>query len=77
MTKFMNSENLEITNNIPEPDPDWDYYIIWHKLFKAKYKIEKLMKFVGEIENSTRESDQSIDQDLIEIVEVLETTRIA
>ncbi|WP_263986516.1 hypothetical protein [Dendronalium phyllosphericum] len=22
----------EITNNIPEPDPGWDYYVQWHKL---------------------------------------------
>lgn len=36
----MNSENLEITSNIPPVDPSWDYYILWHSLHHIKAKID-------------------------------------
>ncbi len=70
--KFMNNEDLDI----PQPDPDWDYYILWHKLFKAKYKLEKLLKYVAQIESANTDSDQNVNEDLVEIINLLEETRI-
>jgi hypothetical protein len=35
----MINENSEI-NNIPQPDPSWDYYILWHSLHHIKAKID-------------------------------------
>ncbi|WGV23453.1 hypothetical protein [Halotia branconii] len=70
----MNNEDL---SSIPQPDPSWYYYILWHKLFKAKFKLEQLIKFVGDIEEPNAESHEAINEDLLELVNLLETTRLS
>ncbi len=70
----MNNENL---SNIPQPDPAWDYYIIWHKLFQTKFKLEKLMKYVAEIEEADIDSNNNVNEDLAEIINLLEEMKTA
>ena len=65
----MNNENLE---HIPQPDPTWDYYITWHKLFKAKSHLEKLIKYVGQFEDAEPEVDEQVEADVILIIKYLE-----
>jgi hypothetical protein len=40
--------NLEI----PQPDPSWDYYVLWHSLHHIKAKIEDALKILGVEENA-------------------------
>lgn len=65
----------EPIENYPQLDPAWDYYLHWHKLCRAKSKLEKLMKFISERENATDESDKGLENDLVEILNLLETAR--
>ncbi|MFN6484030.1 MULTISPECIES: hypothetical protein [unclassified Nostoc] len=67
-----NQENLDI----PHPDPSWDYYLIYHRLLKAKYELDKLIHCISEIESATDESDNSINEDLFDLVSLLENSRI-
>ena len=64
----MNEENL----NISQPDPSWDYYITWHKLFKAKAHLEKLIKYVGQFEEAETSIDEQIESDLVVIHKLLQ-----
>lgn len=52
----MNEENL----NIPQPDPGWDYYILWHSLHHIKSKIDEALGDMNHIENATPEMDKEI-----------------
>ena len=55
----------EENSNIPQPDPDWDYYEVWQSLHTIKAKIDAGLKFI-----STKEqADDSIDAKLKEILE--------
>jgi hypothetical protein len=72
--RFMNEEN--ITNKIPEPDPSWDYYLTYHKLLKAKAQLNQLINDISELEFSSAESDESINEDLFDLTSLLEDTRI-
>ncbi|BAY16904.1 hypothetical protein NIES21_27380 [Anabaenopsis circularis NIES-21] len=72
----MSSENPQTTNNIPQPDPTWDYYIIWHKLFKAKNHLDKLVAEIAPIEYSSTAIDQGINNDLDAIIGILSDTYI-
>ncbi|MBD2435843.1 hypothetical protein [Nostoc sp. FACHB-110] len=62
----MNNEN-------PQTDPSWDYYILWHKIFQAKFKLEKMLSYISEIEYATEETDKSVDADLAVITNLLKT----
>jgi len=44
-------ENL----NIPEPDPSWDYYVLWHSLHHIKAKIDAALKIIGNSEDARPE----------------------
>lgn len=70
MMKFMNNEN------IPQPDPSWDYYLTYHRLLKAKSQLNQLIKDISELESATTESDQSINEDLFDLTSLLDDTRI-
>lgn len=70
----MNNEN--ITNNIPQPDPVWDYYLNYHRLLKAKAQLNQLINDIKELELATTESDQSINEDLSNLTSLLEDTQI-
>ncbi|MEH2307804.1 hypothetical protein [Nostoc sp.] len=70
----MSNEN--ITNNIPQPDPGWDYYLTYHRLLKAKAQLDQLINCIRELELATTESDQSINEDLFDLTSLLENTRI-
>ncbi|MBN3877943.1 MULTISPECIES: hypothetical protein [unclassified Nostoc] len=70
----MNNENT--TNNIPQPDPSWDCYLTHHRLLKAKSDIDKLIRFISDLESATATFDQSINEDLFELVSDLENIRI-
>lgn len=67
-----------IENNIPEPEPSWDYYLTFHKLLKAQSNLEKLISYVRNLEDSVFSDDlnESINEDLFDISSILEDTRI-
>ncbi|MEH1807546.1 hypothetical protein [Nostoc sp.] len=67
----MNNEN--ITNNIPQPDPAWDYYIEWHKLIRARTQLDKLIEFMSKVENATEDTQKILIQDLHSITDTLES----
>lgn len=69
----MNNENSEINNNIPHPDPAWDYYIEWHKLVRAKAQLEKLIEYISKLENATEEGTEILQQDAAIIIGTLES----
>ncbi|MEH2089678.1 hypothetical protein [Nostoc sp.] len=62
----------DISNDLPQPDPVWDYYITWHKLFKAKSHLDKLIKYVGQFEEAESAIDEQIESDLILVIRHLE-----
>ncbi|MEH1948153.1 MAG: hypothetical protein V7K77_14550 [Nostoc sp.] len=71
--KFINNENLE---HIPQPDPSWDYYLTYHSLLKAKSQLNQLIKDISELESSSAESDESINEDLLDLTSLLDDIRI-
>ncbi|MEH2115380.1 hypothetical protein [Nostoc sp.] len=56
-----NKEDL----NIPQPDPAWDYYILWHSLHHIKAKVDETLQIMNHIEKATPEIDQEIRQTLV------------
>ncbi|MDZ8089038.1 MAG: hypothetical protein RMY16_26330 [Nostoc sp. DedQUE12b] len=62
-----------MNNNIPEPDPTWDYYIEWHKLIKAKAQLDKLIEFISKVENATEETQKILVKHLHSISDTLES----
>ncbi|MBD2354764.1 hypothetical protein H6G41_08995 [Tolypothrix sp. FACHB-123] len=54
--------NLE---NIPQPDPSWDYYEIWNSLVAIKSRIDTALNFIAKAEQADNETDEK----LIEILE--------
>ncbi len=67
----LNNENLDI----PQPDPAWDYYPLWHSLHHIKAKIDVALKLMSEVEitnlaldKQLREMLDSASDKLIEIV---------
>lgn len=74
----MNNENSEITNNIPQPDPAWDYYILWHSLHHIKAKIDAALNSMKDEEYAKEIVDIEIksllcpaSDKLIEIIDSL------
>ncbi|MEH2371965.1 hypothetical protein [Nostoc sp.] len=69
-----NEENL----NIPQPDPAWDYYIIWHSCQHIKAKIDAALKIMHDSENANKEIDKELydlldpaSENLIEVIQHL------
>jgi hypothetical protein len=50
----------DISNEIPQPDPAWDYYILWQVLHEIKDRIDEALGFMNDIESSTLESNEAI-----------------
>lgn len=67
----MNSENLE-NNNIPQPDPNWDYYEVWQLLQIAQFKIQTGIKLLLGQEQANNETDQTVKETLETALENLE-----
>ncbi|MEH2260731.1 hypothetical protein [Nostoc sp.] len=63
---------MTTTANIPEPDPTWDYYLTYHKLLKAEAQLNQLINYIKELESASSESDESINEDLFDLVQFLE-----
>ncbi len=66
----------EITGNIPQPDPAWDYYPLWHSLHHIKARIDSALKIMSETENANEKTDNQLrkmldltSDKLIEIVQ--------
>ena len=70
MMKFMSDKDT--SKNIPQPDPSWDYYLTWHKLFKAKSHLEELIHYVGQFESEEVEINERIESDLFMITRYLQ-----
>ncbi|MBD2415069.1 hypothetical protein FACHB389_15015 [Nostoc calcicola FACHB-389] len=68
----MNHESSETINEIPQPEPQSDYYITWHKLYQAKYYLDKLVNYVADAEDSNTETDEEIEADLVKIISLLQ-----
>jgi hypothetical protein len=62
-------------NNIPPSDFSWDYYIHYHRLLRAKSKLQELIQWLAEINYATDELDTSLDDDLVAIIKIIEETR--
>nr|WP_322708840.1 hypothetical protein [Nostoc sp. ChiSLP03a] len=62
-----------MNNNIPQPDPTWDYYIEWHKLIRAKAQLDKLIEFISKVENATEETQEILIKDLQSLTDTLES----
>ena len=60
-------------NSIPHPDPAWDYYIEWHKLIRARTKLDKLIEFISKVENATEDTQEILQQDAAMIISTLES----
>ncbi|MBC1242199.1 hypothetical protein [Nostoc sp. 2RC] len=72
----MNIENL---SDIPQPDPEWDYYPLWHSLQHIKAKIDAALKVMNKQEYANSVTDVEMREildlasdKLIEIVNSLE-----
>lgn len=50
---------------IPDPDPAWDYYIVWHSLHHIKAKIDAALKIIGKSEDAKPEIDALIKNLLV------------
>ena len=51
-----------IDENIPQPDPDWDYYEIWHSLHSAKARIESGLKLLVGKEYARNSTDEKLKE---------------
>lgn len=66
---------LESVTNYPQPDPDWDYCSVFHRCHSVKQAVEKLINYMGTIEDATAESDRIIKETLDQIGQHLNQTR--
>jgi hypothetical protein len=62
----------EILNNIPQPDPAWDYYEVWQSLHIAQFKIKNGLQLVLSQEAANHDTDQKLKEILESIVDRLE-----
>ncbi|MFN6450182.1 MAG: hypothetical protein RMX59_033260 [Nostoc sp. DedSLP05] len=65
----MSNQNL---SDIPQPDPAWDYYITWHKLYRAKHRLDKLLNYLAGIEQTNIDTDEEIEADVVKIISQLQ-----
>lgn len=54
----MDSENLNL--NIPQPDPNWEYYELWQLAHKLKAGIEGTIKYMAVIESADGSTDANL-----------------
>jgi hypothetical protein len=55
----MNINDL-MNANYPIPDPSWDYAQIWYHSQQANTELQKLLQFMGTLENASPQSDAEI-----------------
>jgi hypothetical protein len=67
-----------IDENLPQPDPAWDYYIRWHSLHHIKAKIDAALQIMSSSEEANSEVNDDIKRlldpasdKLVEIVDSL------
>lgn len=65
----MNSENLNL--NIPQPDPEWEYYGLWQDVHTAKADLDKAIKYIAVIEQPDDSTDACIAQMLNGVADLL------
>ncbi|MBH8564714.1 hypothetical protein I8748_21435 [Nostoc sp. CENA67] len=70
--------NSETTNNIWQPDPSWDYYILWHSFLYVKAKIDAALSCIKDeeyampgVEIEIKKILEPASSKLIEIVDSL------
>lgn len=62
-------------NNIPNyplPDPTWDYAELWADTWEIKRQIEETIKYMGEIEDASKESDTTLKAKFAHLKERIE-----
>jgi hypothetical protein len=62
----------QTNNNIPDPDPNWDYYEIWKLLHIAQFKIQTSMKLLLSQEQANNDTDQKVKETLETALQNLE-----
>lgn len=72
MTQDNTLTDQSLTNTIPQPDPNWDYYELWQSLHIAQFKIQAGLKLVLGQEQANHDTDQKLKEILETVVEELE-----
>jgi hypothetical protein len=58
--------------DIPQPDPDWEYYEPYLLLHQAKDRIEKLIEYLAAREKASQASEIHLHEEIHELVRCLE-----
>ncbi|MBN3905132.1 MAG: hypothetical protein HWQ35_00640 [Nostoc sp. NMS1] len=66
--------NNQILEDIPQPDPAWDYYLTYHTLLKAKSRLDKLINEISEFEEASVTQDEYFEEQLLKILKTLSST---
>ncbi|MEA5601056.1 hypothetical protein [Nostoc sp. UHCC 0252] len=59
--------------NIPVPDPAWDYYIEWHKLIRAKAQLEKVIEYISKVEDFSEDTQEILLEDTAKVIGTLQS----
>lgn len=54
--EILNSESMELPKG-PQPDPAWDYAVVWGVLNESKEGLDQLTQLLSETENAHRDID--------------------
>lgn len=63
--------NLE---NIPQPDPSWDYYEIWNSMLAIKSQMDTGLKLIAKAEKADNITDEKLARILNPALNELEQT---
>ncbi|NJN13166.1 MAG: hypothetical protein HC836_19600 [Richelia sp. RM2_1_2] len=55
------------SQNMPVPDPSWDYYELWHMAYRVHEKLEQAIKYMVAIEKSDDSTDERLRQQFYEL----------
>lgn len=58
--------------NIPQPDPDWDYYELWQMAYQVHEKLEQAIKYMTVVEHADDSTDERLRQQFFELSEMCE-----
>lgn len=56
--------------NIPQPDPEWDYYDLWEMAYQVHDKLEQIIKYMVFIEEADDSTDERLRQMFFELSEM-------
>lgn len=54
-----------------QPDPAWDYYVLWHEIQKTRHNFKVLIDFVAQQEEAVEEADDTILEQLNNLIDQL------